>query len=817
MISEAGNLPVALTSFVGRRRDLADVRRLLGTTRLLTLVGMGGVGKTRLALEVAAASRKAFPDGVWLVDLAPVRDPSTVADATAVALGVPDRSARSTVDQLTRHLSGRRTLIVLDNCEHLIHACAELADTLLSAAAGLRILATSRQSLGIVGEHTLVVPPLSVPDEAIELLRDRAAAVRPELRITEANRAGAFRLCTDLEGLPLAIELAASRLRTLTVDQTIDRLEDRFALLTGGSRTALPRQRTLRAMIDWSYELCSPAERLLWNRLSVFSGGFCLDGAEDVCSGDGIDRHEVLDLLDGLVAQSVVLPTEEEGLPRYRLLETIRQYGRARLAESAEEQRVLRRHRGFCLHLAGLSAWGPRQEQARVRLRAEHSNLLAALDHGGDPQGELALAAALRFHWCVGGFLGEGRRRLDQALTAAPEPTAARAWALWVAAWVALLQGDHETADRRLAEADELSRQLDDPAIRTLVMGLRGTSALFQGRPEEAVSLCERAVAQDSGAAAGAGGTRGVAGPGAPGGVASPGGRGGGTGPGGPGAVAGPGGPDGAGGAGEAGGAGGAGAVFSLFQLTVARAYLEDPRARETGLRAVALAEARGEREGLAHALGALGLASWVCGDPEEGTARFRAGLTIYLSFGDHLGVALMLEALAWVAASRGDHRRAGRLLGTARAMWRHIGTTLSVFGPHKVAYHTRCEQAVLEALGPAAFERALADGERHDSLAQAAAYALADDADTGTGTGTRADTGSPVTGAAAGPLTRREREVAAMVAQGMTNRQIAAALVLSPRTVGGHVRNILAKLGHGRRAQIATWWAANQVPDPSE
>ncbi|MFD8219970.1 ATP-binding protein, partial [Streptomyces sp. NPDC059697] len=243
---------------------------------------------------------------------------------------MPDLSARPVLDQLAEYLVGRRALVVPDNCEHLIDACAALAEKLLSVAAELRILATSRQTLGLAGEHVRIVPPLSVPDEAVELLTDRACAVRPGFRITDANWAGVSRLCDELEGLPLAIELAASRLSTLTVDQAVDRLGDRFALLTGGSRTARPRQRTLRALIDWSYELCGPAERLLWNRLSVFTGGFCLEAAEDVGAGEGIDRREVLDLLERLVAQSVVPPAEQEGLPRYRLLETIREYGRGR-------------------------------------------------------------------------------------------------------------------------------------------------------------------------------------------------------------------------------------------------------------------------------------------------------------------------------------------------------------------------------------------------------------------------------------------------------------------------------------------------------
>ncbi|WP_240439532.1 ATP-binding protein, partial [Streptomyces europaeiscabiei] len=392
-ISEVGNLPAALTTFVGRRRDLAEVRRRLGATRLLTLTGMGGVGKTRLALE-AVASVADFVDGVWLVDLAAVRDPSLVANATATALGVPDLGTRPVIDQLAAFLAHRAPLIVLDNCEHLIDACAELAHALLSASPGLRVLATSRRALGICGEHLFAVPPLA-PDDAAELLRDRATAVRPEFRITDANRAQVLRLCEGLDGLPLAIELAASRLRMLTVDEALNRLEDRFGLLTSGSRVARPHQRTLRALIDWSHELCTPTERLLWSRLSVFAGDFGLDAAEADCAGDGIGRDEVLDLLDQLVVQSIVVPTEHEGLPRYRLLGTIRQYGRERLPESGQEQQTLRRYDAFYLALAERIAdgwYGPGQLESLARLRAEHANLRAALERGGDPQATLALA-----------------------------------------------------------------------------------------------------------------------------------------------------------------------------------------------------------------------------------------------------------------------------------------------------------------------------------------------------------------------------------------------------------------------------------------
>ncbi|WP_346779624.1 LuxR C-terminal-related transcriptional regulator [Streptomyces sp. S3(2020)] len=749
--SRAGNLPAPLTRFVGRRRDLTEVRRRLGATRLLTLTGVGGVGKTRLALEVAAVSTTDFADGSWLVDLSPVRDPSLTANATATALGVPDLGTRPVIDQLAAFLAHRSPLIVLDNCEHLVEACAELAQVLLSASPGLRILTTSRRALGIFGEHVFAVPPLE-PDDAVELLRDRATAVRPEFQVTDRNRAQVLRLCEDLDGLPLAIELAASRLRTLTVDETVHRLTDRFGLLSSGSRVARPHQRTLRGLIDWSHELCTPSERLLWHRLSVFAGDFGLDAAEAVGEGDGIDPGEVLDLLDQLVVQSLVVPIEREGLPRYRLLETIRKYGRERLVESGEEQRLLQRHHTFYLTLAeGIAdGWyGPGQQVSLTRLRAEHANLRAALDGARDPQATLELAAALRFHWCEGGFLSEGRRWLDQALAAAPEPSPARARGLWVTAWVAVMQRDHATAHRWLDEAAELGEQLDDPVVRAYVQGLRGTLAMFSGRMEEAVSFLEEAVAAHTKA-------------------------------------------------GEE-----IGAVHSLLQLGTAQSHLGDPRATQTCRRAVVLAEAHGERLAHAHALWALGYDAWIHGDHDEAMALIRTALEKEQGFSDYVRVALMLEQLAWITAARGDHQQAAQLLGTARTLWQDTDTTISTFGPHMDDQHAQCESAILRGVGRAAYEKALAEGGHHRGPDAAITYALR------TESGPIAVTDTP------NPLTPREQDVAALVAEGMSNRQIASALGRSARTVDRHIENILAKLAFGSRARLASWWTANQARTP--
>ncbi|MEU5196600.1 LuxR C-terminal-related transcriptional regulator [Streptomyces scabiei] len=774
----AGNLPAASTSFVGRLPEVAEVRRRLSAARLLTLTGPGGIGKTRLALETAAATDE-FPEGVWLVDLAPLRDGAAVARATATALGLPDSGARSAVDQLVGHLAGRRVLLVLDNCEHLTDACAELATALLTACPELRVLATSRRMLDVTGEHVFVVPPL-VPAEAVVLLRDRATTVDADFRIGETNESQVARLCTDLDGLPLAIELAASRLRLLSVEQVAQRLENRFVLLACDSGTAQPRQRTLRATIDWSYELCTPAERLLWRRLSVFTGGFVLDGAEDVCAGPDLPRHEILDLLDQLVSQSLVLITEREGQARYRLLETIRAYGRERLAHSGEEDRLLRRHRDFFLSLAERTAadwFGPGQDRTLARLRAEHDNLLAALDHGvrsqatgptsgraeaqgeeaegteareeepgalesGDAQARLAMAAALRFHWCCNGFLGEGRRRFDSVLAAAPEATPARAGALWAAAWVAQMQGDLDTADRWLDEADDLGERLGDPLVRAHVQGLRGTLALYRGRPHEAVPLFEGATAAQAAL-------------------------------------------------GEE-----PATLRWLFQLALAQVYLGDPGATETGRRAVAVAETHGERLTRAYALWVLGYGAWLRGSPEESGALMHAVLEIHRSFNDHAGVAMALEVMAWSTTALGDHERAARLLGALRPLSRELGPTAAgAFAEPRA----RCEAAIVEALGTAAYDKLLVEGSSYDSLPGATGLALCG------GEGRERAAASP------SGLTPREREVAARVAEGMDNRRIAVALGRSPRTVVGHVQNIQAKLGLGSRAQIGVWWAAHE------
>jgi predicted ATPase len=421
----AHNLPRQLTSFIGREREMGEVKEFLATTRLLTLTGSGGCGKTRLALQVAADLLEAYADGVWLVELAALADPTLVPQTVASALGVREQPVRPLTETLVDYLQPKVLLLILDNCEHLLTASAQLANALLRSCPRLRMLASSRQGLGIAGERTYRVPSLSLPQprplppverltdyEAVRLFVERAVFTQPSFAITDQNAPAVAQVCERLDGIPLAIELAAARVKALPVEKLNERLDDMFRLLTGGSRTALPRQQTLRALIDWSYDLLSEPERALLRRLSAFAGGWTLEAAEAVGVGEGVEEWEVLDLLTSLVEKSLVLYEEREGEGRYRLLETVRQYARDRLLESEEGEAVRTRHLEFFLHWA---EQGPGLE----RLETEHDNLRAALAwSGAQRQGDvgLRLGGAMGGFWHVRGYWTEGRERLAGVL-----------------------------------------------------------------------------------------------------------------------------------------------------------------------------------------------------------------------------------------------------------------------------------------------------------------------------------------------------------------------------------------------------------------
>lgn len=471
------NLPQQVTSFIGREKEIEAVKSLLGKTQLLTLTGSGGCGKTRLALQVAAEVLESFPDGAWSVELAALADPALVPQSVAQALNVSEAAGKPLLQTLVDYLKAKHLLLVLDNCEHVLEACARLADALLRNCPLVQMLASSREALGIAGEQTYRIPPLSLPDarqmqtvesvtqyEAVRLFIARALSVQPQFTITNANAPALAQLCVRLDGIPLAIELAAARVRSLSVEEINGKLDNRCRLLTGGSRTALPRQQTLRALIDWSYDLLNAQEKVLLCRLAVFAGGWTLEAAEAVGIGDEVEEWEVLDLLTSLADKSLLVAEQEQGQTRYRLLETIRQYARDRLIESGDVEKVRERHQAFFVAFAEEAAPHLRgREQAAWihRLETEHDNLRAALEWRSD-EASLRMVGVIWQLWGVRGYLSEGRTRLTSALagTDAQARTRLRARALNGAGGLAWSQGDYLAAQALHEEALTIQRAL---------------------------------------------------------------------------------------------------------------------------------------------------------------------------------------------------------------------------------------------------------------------------------------------------------------------------------------------------------------------
>ncbi|MFJ3219423.1 ATP-binding protein [Kitasatospora sp. NPDC086801] len=657
----SGRLPAEVTGFVGRQRELAELAGLLAGARLVTVTGPGGVGKSRLALRAAARATGAFPDGTWLVEVAPVQDPLLLGHAVLEALRLTDGTARPPLDVLTERLSGRRLLLVLDGCEHLVQACADLADALLRALPGLRVLTTSRAALRASGEHLLTLAPLPVgpppgsppgpgglPD-AVRLFAERARAVLPSFAVTEANAEAVSMLCRRLDGIPLAVELAAGRLRALSVEQITARLDDRFRLLTGGSRTALPRHRALRTTVGWSHELCTAQERLLWARLSVFAGSFDLEAAEYVCAGDGLEAEDVLDPLDELVGKSVVLREDSAFGVRFRLLDTLREYGGQWLRATGEEQRLLRRHRDWYLGVAtwGEVEWfGPRQAETAERTELAHTNLRAALEfclaEPGEEQIALLLAGTLWFYWIGCGHLGEGRHWLDRALALDREPTEARAKALWVTGYMATLQGDLETARPALEECRRQALDTGDDRALAYAVHRQGCAALIGDEPDRAAELFEEALWH----------YRTI---------------------------------------GELN----SNVVMAMFELGLAYLFQGDLESGELWFgQARELCEEHGEQWAYAYVLYAMAYSHWLDGAVRPARALARESLRLNHLFHDPLGTVLAIDLLALLATepggpgAPGDLGEARVLQGAAHRIWRTIGMPFlgsrSFFGPHQ-------------------------------------------------------------------------------------------------------------------------------------
>ncbi|MFC9897032.1 ATP-binding protein [Nocardia sp. NPDC127579] len=758
-----GNLPAEVTSFVGRGGEVAAAKALLSSTRLLTLTGPGGVGKTRLSRQVGAAVRRAFPNGVWLVEVAHVHDGELVASSVASTLGLRDDTS-APLAGLTDFLADKHLLLILDNCEHLIDACAELASRIIPATSEIRILATSREPLGVDGEQILPVPPLAVPadddtvgehgtgaSDALRLLIERATAANSEFRVTDANRGALAAICRRLDGIPLALELAALRLRIFTPEQVLARLDDAMKLLTTGLRTAPRRQQTLEAAIRWSYDLCTPDEQRLWEQLSVFAGGFDLDAAEAVCH---LPLPAVLvDSLTGLVEKSVLTYRPEgDGTGRYTMLEPLRQFALAELAAHGGERAVRLRHREhyyLLAHRGRTDYWGSRDADWFREVTREHPNLRAALQFSlADPEGAhraLEIANELRPFWEHYRFLLEGYRWLGEALAKDRGRSVARARALAAASVIAAMLSDIAEANRFADECLALATELDATEVLVEHRLLSALLTFATGDPSGALDIAVVGAAEGAACA-----HHGVE-------------------------------------------------MESLAFGYVCALVLADARATEIARRFRTRAAEHGSHLLGGLALWATGTDHWRNGDLDSATADLRRALEQFRLFDRCVWTASGFDGLAWVAAAQGDHARAARLMGAAVAV--RQGSTQRLAHAMTEAVGDTVRVRVAQALGEREFQAAF-DGGAALPLDEAMRFALELEPEPAAVMAPEA--------VAADVLTRREKDVARLVAAGHSNKRIATDLVISVRTAESHIDHILTKLGFTSRTQIAGWAIAN-------
>jgi predicted ATPase/DNA-binding CsgD family transcriptional regulator len=750
-------MPAETTSFVGRRRELAEARKKLATARLISLVGPGGVGKTRLAIRIADSLGRGFPGGAWLAELAELRDPALVGTAVMAALDLRDQAGTEPLALLRSYLKDKELLLVLDNCEHLIEAAAQLVSEVIRAAPGVRVIATSREPLSVAGEHVLPVPPLELPapdaaeplaqlreNEAVTLFIERAAAASGHFELTASNRAAVADLCCRLDGLPLAIELAAVRTRVLEPEQIRDRLSDRFGLLTGGSRAALPRHQTLRTTIEWSYDLLAPSERTLLTRLCVFAGRFTLEDVESVCCSGDVLAARALDLLSSLIDKSLVIKGEAAGAACYRLHETMREYARLKLHETGEEDAVELSCADYyllrCAHFAVEGRYRLLPWLAWIELEIDNVRavLRRCMDHEDSRRG-IDLASRLIWYW-ITRATAEGVRWLDELLARETGP-AEHPWVYFVRGFLAVLQNDPAAARpalergviaaRAAGQLDALSQSLAMASIAANMVGDRRSSRRLLG---------EARVVAD--------------------------------------------------------GLDDLGTTLMMHQAQALSGLLDGDLG---AVRSAASAGARLSREaGDLYSLGMMllnqGFAALISGDLPEAGQRLAEGLRIARQLDDRVAQSHLLGALGCCAAGARELRLAAQLFGAMENLRAEAGARINAGMAPALAQATT---SVTTALGPSKFETEFKAGQQ---LSRDAAARLA-----------LREAAPPIVAASdgsAGVLRQRETDVARLVADGLSNKEIGTRLFISERTVESHVRNIMNKLGFSTRTQIAGWMA---------
>jgi non-specific serine/threonine protein kinase len=759
------DLPIETTNMVGRERELAEVRRLLTVSRLLTLIGPGGVGKTRLALRAARTMADEYPDGVHLVRLDSLGDPALLARAVSDALGLDD-SAKDPLARTIEFVHGKNLLLVLDNCEHLAGACASFAETLLSSAAEVRLLITSQHILGVDGEQLLSVPPLKIMGidalqagargDAVTLFGDRARAAVPDFVIDQENLQIVAQICSRLDGIPLAIEHAAMWIPLFTPKQILDRLDNRFKILIKGSRVKPARQQTLAAAMGWSYDLCSAKEAQLWARLSVFAEGFTLDAAEAVCFDPG-EGDDLLELVSGLVDKSILIPDVGQQRTRFRMLDTIREYGLLKLAQSGEKTVIRRRQRDHFLAMAerASAAWvGPDQLELADWARREHANLAAAMDFSLSDEQEAAdgarLAVALRFYWVNCRRFSEGMLWLDRVLAFPQLPLELRVRAIVIRVHIETMLGDADKAASMAAAAVALARRQTDPVLLGNALLVQAGSAVMQAESAKADALYAECIELYK----------------------------------------------------TAGGKDREVIVPYTARSMSAAFSRQSTKAAKLANRAVEVAESCGEKWTRSYALYALALAEWQLQDVTKALRHARESIAIMCQFGDTLGQAFLVELCAWIAAGKGDGTQAATLLGVADRIWLRAGGRPMLDSEIWRRPHQNCEQQARSMIGNKAFQAAFDKGVALTiDLPHAIGYVL--------GKGTEA--APHIRDPACSILTKREAQIAALITKGITNQAIATILAISRRTVEAHVEHILEKLGFRSRTQIATWVTEQQ------